>query len=99
MGTFHHDTHELHGITVVVDTVREEIYIGRCENLDDRGIVLVDVDVHRDGDGGQSQRDYLRRAARFGVWATIARAVIPQAEVRSIRPLGEIPVDDPGALG
>ena len=50
MGTFHQDKHELHGITVVVDTPGDEIFIGRCDGLDERGSRLLDVAVHRDGD-------------------------------------------------
>ena len=64
MGTFHHDRHELHGITVVVDTSGPEIFVGRCDDLDDRQILLVDVDVHRDGDDGRSKAEYVERAAR-----------------------------------
>ena len=49
MGTFHEHTHELHGITVVVDTDGPEIYVGRCHDMDERRVILHDVDVHRDG--------------------------------------------------
>ena len=31
MGTFHHDKHELHGITVVVDTEGPKVFVGRCD--------------------------------------------------------------------
>jgi len=41
MGTFHHDRHELHGITVVVDTSGPEIFVGRCDDMDDRQILGV----------------------------------------------------------
>jgi hypothetical protein len=36
MGTFHHGRSELHGITVVVDTHGPKVFVGRCDDLDDR---------------------------------------------------------------
>ncbi len=90
MGTFHHDRHELHGITVVVDTSGPEIFVGRCDDMDDRQILLVDVDVHRDGDDGRSKAEYVQRAARFGVWKKFDRLAVPQERVTSVRPLGEV---------
>ncbi len=90
MGTFHHDRHELHGITVVVDTSGPEIFVGRCDDMDDRQILLVDVDIHRDGDGGRSKAEYVERAARFGVWKKFERLAVPQERVTSVRPLGEV---------
>ncbi len=90
MGTFHDDKHELHGITVVVDTVGDEILIGRCEDIDLRGIFLVDVDLHRDGDEGRSKQEYVERAARFGVWKRFDRVVVPTDKVASVRRLGDL---------
>ena len=89
MGTFHQDRSALHGITVVVDTEGPEVYVGRCDDLDDERVILLDVDSHRDGDGGHSKEDYVRRAARFGVWKKHARLVLPRSAVTSVRPLGE----------
>jgi hypothetical protein len=90
MGTFHDGRHELHGITVVVDTVGDEIFVGRCDDLDDREIRLVGVDVHREGEKGRSKQDYLLRAARFGIWERFPRVVIPRHRVASVRPLGDL---------
>ena len=90
MGTFHQGKSELHGITVVVDTTGQEIFIGRCDDVDDRGVFLNDVDVHRDGEGGRSKEDYVQRAARFGVWKKHDRLLIPKERVASIRRLGEV---------
>ena len=90
MGTFHQDRHELHGITVVVDTTGPEVYVGRCDDLDERAVILVDADVHRDGEGGTSKEEYVSRAAQFGVWKKYDRLVIPRVDVASIRPLGEL---------
>lgn len=90
MGTFHQNKSELHGITVVVDTVGPEIVIGRCDDEDDRGIILNDADVHRDGEGGRSKEDYVKRAAQFGIWKKYDRLMIPRENVASVRRLGEI---------
>lgn len=90
MGTFHHDKSELHGITVVVDTSGPEIYVGRCDDMDDERVILLDVDVHRDGEDGKSKDEYVTRAARFGVWARHARLVLDRRDVTSVRRLGEI---------
>ncbi|HVT17535.1 MAG TPA: hypothetical protein VHQ90_15330 [Thermoanaerobaculia bacterium] len=90
MGTFHQGKSELHGITVVVDTTGPEVFVGRCDDEDDRGIVLDDVDVFRDGEGGRSKAEYLERAARFGTWKKHDRLLIPRERVASVRRLGEI---------
>lgn len=90
MGTFHEGKHELHGITVVVDTTGPEVFVGRCDDVLGHGVLLLDADVHRDGDGGTSKGDYVRRAAEYGVWKKLDRVLIPAAKVASIRRLGEL---------
>ena len=90
MGTFHQGKHELHGITVVVDTDGPEIFVGRCDDVDDRGVFLHDVDVHCDGDQGRSKEEYVRRAAQLGVWKKYDHLLIPNERVVSIRRLGEV---------
>jgi hypothetical protein len=90
VGTFHHDKHQLHGITVVVDTDGPEVWVGRCDDMDDQRLILLDADAHRDGDDGPTQDDWLARAAEYGVWARHRRVVLPRERVRSVRPLGEL---------
>jgi len=90
MGTFHHGKSELHGITVVVDTTGPEIFVGRCDDEDERGIILDDADVHKDGDDGRSKEEYVKRAAMLGVWKKYDRLLIPSEKVASVRRLGEI---------
>ena len=90
MGTFHEGKHELHGITVVVDTSGPEIFIGRCDDMDERQVLLVDVDVHRDGDDGRSKEEYLQRAASLGTWKKHDRVAIDRRAVTSIRRLGDL---------
>jgi iron-sulfur cluster assembly protein len=90
MGTFHQDKSALHGITVVVDTKGPKIYVGRCDDEDDQQVILVDADVHEDGQNGRTKQQYVERAAKFGVWKKLNHIVIPRAEVASMVKLGEI---------
>lgn len=90
MGTFHQGKSDLHGITVVVDTTGPEIVVGRCDDMDDRGIYLHDADVHRDGDNGRSKEDYVRRASQLGVWKKHDHLMIPRDRIASVRRLGEV---------
>jgi len=90
MGTFHQGRSELHGITVVVDTTGQEIFIGRCDDETDQGIILHDVDVHRDGEGGRSKEEYVKRAAMLGTWKKHDALLIPKDRIASVRKLGEL---------
>lgn len=91
MGTFHSGKGELHGITVVVDTTGPHVYIGRCWEMNDEQIVLVDVDQHEESSDGRSKQDFIRQAAKVGVWKRHDRVVLPRAQVDSVTPLGAIP--------
>jgi hypothetical protein len=93
MGTFHQGKSVLHGITVVVDTDGPEVYVGRCDDEDERSVVLFDADVHREGEGGRSKADYVRGAALYGVFKKHNRLFIPRQHVTSIRRLAEINAD------
>jgi hypothetical protein len=88
VGTFHHDTHPLHGITVVVETNGAEVFIGRCETMDDDAVVLLDADQHTSGDAA-SRAAYIAKAASLGVWARHRKLVVPMAGVTSVKPLFE----------
>ena len=90
MGTFHNDKGELHGITVVVDTKGPRVLVGRCDEMDDERLILLDVDIHEEGQNGRSKAQYVERAAKFGVWKKHDRVVVPCAEVASVRRLGEV---------
>ena len=90
MGTFHQGKGELHGITVVVDTHGEEIYIGRCDTMDEEGILLQDVDVRREGEDGRTKEEHARHAAKLGFWKQMDRLRIPSDQIASVRRLGEI---------
>lgn len=89
MGTFHHDRGELHGITVVVLTDGPELFVGRCDTLDERGVVLLDVDVHVEGESEGTREEYLERVAMVGHWKKHDRVVVPRGQLRSVRRLTE----------
>lgn len=93
MGTFHEGKGELHGITVVVDTQGSKIYIGRCWEMDEQQVVLLDVDEHEDGESGRSKDEFVRQAARVGVWKKYDRLVVPRSIVTAVTPLGEVRPD------
>ena len=90
MGTFHSDKGALHGITVAVDTKGPRVLVGRVDTIDDRGVLLLDVDVHDEAEGGPSKEEYLRRAARLGTWKKLDRLLVPLDDVASIRRLGDL---------
>ena len=65
---FHPGHHELHGVTVVVETAGPLTYVGRFDTEDAAGVHLLDVGVH-DAAAGGTREDFVRRSARFGVLA------------------------------
>jgi hypothetical protein len=90
MGTFHRDTHPLHGITCVVDTKGARVYVGRVDSADASGLHLLDVDVFDEKPGGESKAQYLDRAFRVGTWKQYDRLTVPTAEVATVRRLADV---------
>jgi iron-sulfur cluster assembly protein len=88
MGTFHDNKDALHGITVVAFAA-DTVYVGRCHDLDETHLQLLDVDLHSEGQGGKTNLEYLERAAKFGVWKKHDRFQLPLAEVSEVKPLGD----------
>lgn len=89
MGTFHQNKHELHGITVVVDMLGDDVFIGRCDDMDETKIILLDVDVHTAGDRGKSKEQYIAHAVKFGTWKKHDQLVVELEHVASVKPLGQ----------
>ena len=79
----------LHGLTVVIDTPGDMVYIGRYDFEDDTRIVLRDVEV-RPIRPGESKGAVLARSAKYGVFKNQDRIEIPRAEIVSVRRLSEI---------
>jgi hypothetical protein len=90
MGTFHHNKSVLHGMTVVVKTVGGEVYVGRCDDMDEKRIVLLDADCHRDGEDGRSTTEYLERAVKFGIWKKFDRLAISMAGAKTVERLSDL---------
>jgi hypothetical protein len=87
---FHSARHELHGITVVVETHGPHTYVGRFDHEDSSGVHLLDVGMHDAGAAGDAggREEYLERTARFGVRAARKHLIVPRSEIASIRRLG-----------
>jgi hypothetical protein len=94
MGTFHHDRGALHGITVVVRTNASRTWVGRCDTIDERGVHLLDADVHEATGAGagaaEAAGEWLAQAAKVGVWPRHPRVLVPAAEVAAVEPLGAL---------
>jgi hypothetical protein len=84
---FHPGHHELHGITVVVETNGPHTYVGRFDHEDQAGVHLLDVGVH-DASGGSGREEYLARTARFGVRVDRKHLTVPRAEIAALTRLG-----------
>jgi hypothetical protein len=87
---FHPGHHELHGITVVVETSGPATYVGRFDSVEAQEILLKDVGVHRSDVAGMSKQEYLERSARFGIRVEHRQLRLASEQVSRITPLGQI---------
>lgn len=87
---FHPGHAELHGITVILETVGSHTYVGRYDSEDAAGVHLIDVGVHDASTGQISREEYLRKSARFGIRTDQKHVVVPADQVAKIFRLGEI---------
>ncbi|MFI5234664.1 MAG: hypothetical protein ACHQXA_03045 [Gemmatimonadales bacterium] len=85
---FHPGHPELHGVTVVVDTVGPKTYIGRFDRVENGGMQLLNVATH-DPDAG-TREEFVRRSLKFGVRLDLKHLVLPEADVTGLVPLAEI---------
>ena len=90
MGTFHDNLGELHGITVAVATRGTEAMVGRCHEANDHHVILLDADVHHEGEGDVSNEAWVRRAAKWGVFGRHKVLKLRREDVTAITPLGRI---------
>ena len=63
---FHPGHHQLHGVTVVLETKGSHTYIGRFDTEDEAGAHLLDVAVHDPHAGQLSKEEFVRRTLKFG---------------------------------
>ncbi|HEX9895609.1 MAG TPA: hypothetical protein VGA78_16885 [Gemmatimonadales bacterium] len=88
---FHPGHHELHGVTVVLETITGVTYVARFDTQDEAGVHLLNVAQHDPATAAMSLDDFLTRTLRFGVKAERKHLVVPAAEVAGIRKLVEEP--------
>lgn len=93
MQSRHETKGELHGVTVVVDTVGVELFIGRFYEERANGIVLLDVALHNDDRSDVSKEKYVQSAARYGQWKEFDQVVVPSEKVRSVSRLIDVSAD------
>ena len=84
----HTDRHELHGITVVLDTRGAATYIGRFDSQDEHGVHLFDVGVFDPAIGTLDA--YLRRSVQFGIRVDRPKLTVATSEVTQVTPLGQL---------
>jgi hypothetical protein len=87
---FHPGHHELHGVTVLLETAGSRSYIGRLDSEDESGVHLLDVAVYEAKSGVLSKDEFVRRTLKFGVRVDRKHELIPSADVARITPLREI---------
>ena len=88
MGTFHDNMGDLHGITVVVATSDNMVYIGRCHEERPEGMLMLDVAEHTEGADGKSNADVIAAAAKWGHWPVHKRLLVEQNRIQSVQRLG-----------
>lgn len=86
---FHPGHAELHGITVVVETTGDSLYIGRYHEESPAGLVLHDVAEHRSPASDPSRAEFVRATLEFGIHANHKHLVVPAAQVARVTKLRE----------
>jgi hypothetical protein len=86
---FHPGHQDLHGITVVLDTTGPEVFVGRFDTQDERGVHLIAVSVYDPAESKHSRQEFLDRTRKFGVKVDRPHLLVPPESVSRIQPLGE----------
>ena len=89
MGHFHDTSDPLHGVTVVVETHASEIWVGRCNRIEEGRVLLFESDRFVDGEAAQDRDAWLQRVAMVGFHPNYPKVDVPAEEVKSVRPLME----------
>ena len=85
---FHPGHHDLHGITVVLETTGDEIYVGRFDSQDETGVHLIGVSIYTPRENAATKAEFLAHTAKFGVRVDRPHLVVPTPVVSAITPLG-----------
>jgi hypothetical protein len=88
---FHPGHHELHGVTVVLDTTDGRTVVGRFHDVEDGRIRMLDAAVYEPG-AVQSREEFLRRTAKFGVRVEHRQLSVVETDVVRITPLGQLAI-------
>ena len=86
---FHPGHEELHGVTVVVEGVSGQAWVGRYHEKNERGVLLLDVTLHNPASATLPREAWLERVRKFGVRVESKHVVVPFAELSSIRRLAD----------
>jgi hypothetical protein len=86
---FHPGHSELHGVTVVLETTDDGLFIGRYHEETPAGVLLHGVAEHRPSPAGPSRGEFVARTLKFGVRAQREHVVVPRAQIRSLTRLLE----------
>ena len=89
MGLFHDTSDPLHGVTVVVETNDEDVWVGRCNRVEEDRVLLFESDRFDSAESPTSKSDWLKRTAMVGFHPRYPKLELPREQVRSIRPLLE----------
>jgi hypothetical protein len=87
---FHPGHAELHGVTVVLETIGSRTLVGRYDSEDAQGVHLLDVGIHDRDAAKESKEEYVSKSAKFGVRTEHKHIVVPAEEVARITRLGEV---------
>ena len=90
MATFHPDHDENHGYTVRILTNTGKTIIGRWDHQAGGQVFMNDVALHIEGESEQSQEDFVKHCALWGVQPTHKQFAFSAAEMTELRKLGEI---------
>lgn len=87
---FHPGHAELHGITVVLETLGAITYVGRYDSEDTAGVHLINVGVHDESTAEGTKEEFIRRSARFGIRTEHTHVLVPAKAVARITRLAEM---------
>ncbi|MBX3461322.1 MAG: hypothetical protein KF696_15360 [Planctomycetes bacterium] len=79
-----------HDCTVVVESAKDQTFIGRYLGYDDKGNLMLGSLDHFHG-GFEKNRERLEGALQWGAWVAIDKAFIPREDVRRIDLLNKAP--------
>ncbi len=86
----HPGHHELHGVTVVLETTGGLTHVARFDTQDERGVHLLNVATHDPAVATVSLDEFLARTRKFGVRADRKHLAVPSQSIVKLRRLAEI---------